>query len=226
MNRLLYQMFIEPLAPDAVIVGNGEFPDHPFVCQALQEAPFVCCCDGAAQTLLQRGQMPDVVVGDGDSIDEELRIRLKDRLHLFEGQDDNDLTKATRYCVQQGKRALLYIGCSGKREDHTLANISLMAYYQQTFGIRTAMLTNYGCFTAWEGTHRFPAFRGQQVSIFNLTCQTFSGKGLKWNPIVARQWWEGTLNEALENSFELEGDGCYIVFQTYKSKSEEMGLCI
>lgn len=70
-----------PFVPEAVIVGNGDFPSHPFPLAVLDQAPCVVCCDGAANALADSGRVPDWIVGDGDSLSEENRIRFHDRIH-------------------------------------------------------------------------------------------------------------------------------------------------
>ena len=75
---------------------------------------------------------PDAIVGDGDSLPEALKQQYAHLLHLEDEQDYNDMTKATRFCMQRGARKIAYIGATGKREDHTLGNISLLAYYCKT----------------------------------------------------------------------------------------------
>ena len=51
---------------DAVIVAGGEYPTAPQPLEALQSAPFVVCCDGAADRYIATGGVPDAIVGDGD----------------------------------------------------------------------------------------------------------------------------------------------------------------
>ena len=70
-----------PFVPEAVIVGNGDFPSHPFPLAVFDQAPCVVCCDGAANALADSGRVPDLIVGDGDSLSEENRIRFHDRIH-------------------------------------------------------------------------------------------------------------------------------------------------
>ena len=76
---------------DAVILANGAFPTHPVPLQVLHTAARVICCDGAIQSFPHA----DIVIGDGDSVPAQYH----DRLIQVEEQEDNDLTKATRYFV-------------------------------------------------------------------------------------------------------------------------------
>lgn len=132
-----------PFVPEAVIVGNGDFPSHPFPLAVLDQAPCVVCCDGAANALADSGRVPDWIVGDGDSLSEENRIRFQDRIHRIPDQETNDQTKAVMFLLSQGIKRIVLIGATGKREDHTLGNISLLMEYQQ-MGAEVVMLTDYG----------------------------------------------------------------------------------
>ena len=79
---------------DTVILANGTFPTHSLPLRILHEIPRVVCCDGAINAFPNA----DIVIGDGDSVPVEFR----DRLIKVDEQEDNDLTKATRYCKAQG----------------------------------------------------------------------------------------------------------------------------
>jgi thiamine pyrophosphokinase len=103
------------------------------------------------------------------------------------------------------------------REDHTLGNISLLADYAPLFN-RIEILTDYGLFTPLRQTTTLKSSPGQQISLFSLYPEgKITTENLRW-PITNRlltSWWQGTLNEALTDSFtiRMEGDGRVIVFR-------------
>jgi thiamine pyrophosphokinase len=196
---------------DAIILADGEFPVAVEPLTLLRKASFVCACDGAAVHY----PTADVIIGDGDSVPEIFR----NRLVQVDEQEDNDLTKATRYCVSKGLRRIVYLGTTGLREDHTLGNISLMVRYALEMGVRPLLATNYGWFVVAEGNSAFDSFPRQQVSIFNVDCQSLASEMLRWNAYPYRQFWQGTLNEAVGRKFVLRGDGHYIVYRTYNPKA-------
>ena len=206
---------------DGVILGDGDYPCHPLALSLLHRAPYICCCDGAGAQLIAHGGRPDAIVGDGDSLSMEFQQRFADILHLVDEQDDNDLTKATRHCIRQGLRRLAYLGATGKREDHTLGNISLLARYTLEMDVEGMMITDYGYFVAAQGRRTFGTFARQQVSIFNLGCSHLSGKGFRWQPYSYTSLWQGTLNEAVGNEVVLDGDGSYLVFRTFDAKKAD-----
>ena len=195
---------------DVVILANGTFPTHPVPLEVLHTADKVVCCDGAINAYPDA----DVVIGDGDSVPEQYH----DRLIKVEEQDDNDLTKATRYCIKNfSPLRIAYLGCTGKREDHTLGNISLLMRYFKEYQVEGVMFTDHGFFVPAKGDKTFEAFAGQQVSIFNFGCTQLTSEGLKWQCYPTTEWWQGTLNEALGTSFTIHADDYYLVFRTYSA---------
>ena len=199
---------------DAVIIANGAFPTHAVPLNILHHAAHLIACDGAIAPLLLEGLGEAVIIGDGDSVPAEYR----DRLIQIDEQEDNDLTKATRYCMAQGWHKIAYLGCTGKREDHTLGNISLLMRYYREMNVDGTMFTDHGFFTPAYGNRTFSTMKGQQVSIYNFGCRQLSSKGLRWNCYDFDQWWQGTLNEALTDIFSISADSYYLVYQTYKPK--------
>ena len=202
-----------------MILANGEFPRNDIPLSLLRGGLPVVCCDGAAEKLLDVGIMPTAVVGDGDSLPKALKERLSDRLVVVSRQDNNDLSKAVDYSVAQGWRRLAIVGASGLREDHLLANISLLTMFRKKADCH--MFTNYGVFTPIGGDTVFKSFPRQQVSVFSLDKDNvLTYKGLQY-PVEGRRFaylWEGTLNSALGDSFEVRTTGETIVFQTYERK--------
>ncbi len=213
-----FPLLTESTPFDGVILADGDYPRHPLAKSYLHRAPYICCCDGAGARLIVHGCIPDAIVGDGDSLTDDFLQSHADIVHLEEEQDDNDLTKATRHCLALGLRRLIYLGTTGKREDHTLGNISLLARYTLEMGIDAVLMTDYGYFVAATGINSFGTFAHQQISIFNLGCSRLTGKGLKWEPYCYSNLWQGTLNEALGNEVIIEGDAQYLIFRTFDAK--------
>ena len=203
---------------DAVILADGEFPTADIPLQILREAKFLCCCDGAAAKAIAQGFMPDAIVGDGDSLTPEFKTRYAAIIHLESEQEDNDLTKATRFCIAKGFRHIAYLAATGKREDHTIGNIFLLPRYVQQFGITPEIYTDHGWFSVINGTTELPSFPGQQVSIFNITGKKVEGEGFTWPLYTYKELWQGTLNEAKSDRILLRTDGIMIVFRTYLAK--------
>jgi len=191
-----------------VIVANGAFPTHRTPLSHLREAERIVCCDGAAERLLEYGREPDFIVGDLDSLSQKLLQRYAHRLHHSSEQETNDLTKAVEFCAQRNWKEITILAATGKREDHSIGNISLLADYAENACVQ--MITDYGVFAPMLKSCRFDSFAGQQVSIFSLSPDaTFTFRGLKY-PVDGQRiasWWQGTLNEALGDEFSVEMSG-------------------
>ena len=208
----------------AVILAAGDFPNHVLPLRILRTAKNLIVCDGALEELLDYEIAPTAVVGDGDSLSEELKQRYAHIYHPISEQEFNDLTKATLFARSHLKMdasthtrpRFCYLGATGKREDHTLGNISLMLYYYRQLAIDPVMITDYGYFVAASGSMRFASYPGQQVSIFNATCKELSSSGLKWDIYPFSELWHGTLNEALSSEFTVHADGDYLLYRTHK----------
>ena len=199
----------------AVVVANGQFPTHPSPLLALHEAKYIVCCDGAANDFISNFGIPDAIVGDCDSISPENKIRFQDRLYPDPDQFTNDLTKAVNFCISRGIKDIIIIGATGKREDHTLGNISLLAEYQ--LRVRVIMITDYGRFTPIHNETTFASRAGQQVSIFCIDYKPITLTGLKYplENALLTNWWQGTLNESLGQEFTVSTQGRAIVFQAF-----------
>ena len=198
-----------------VIIANGRFPTHPTPLSYIERASFIVCCDGAANEFIEIGGKPNAIVGDCDSISKENIVRFADILYPNNDQETNDLTKSVQFCVDKGMKDIIIVGGTGKREDHTLGNISLLAEY--VYIANVVMATNWGIFTPINTTTQFKSFIGEQVSIFSIDHTKVSSQNLKYplsNRILSN-WWEGSLNESLDESFKIQTAGRIIVFQAY-----------
>ena len=200
-----------------IILADGEFPSHAVPLYALEQAETIVCCDGAAEKLLKYGKNPSYIVGDMDSLSDVKKAQFADKIICISSQEINDLTKAVDFCLEHDVRKLTILGATGLREDHTIANISLLADYAEKCEVE--MITDYGIFTAITSKTTIESHAGQQISIFSLTPETpVSLDGLKY-PLTnycLNSWWQGTLNEALGNRFTISFEkGKIIVFRTF-----------
>lgn len=222
----------------AVIIGGGDFPTHPIPLQLLHEASKIICCDGAAFTALRHGIKPWRIIGDCDSIltpkDEEESNMLENHRSIIRkitSQDDNDQTKAVKYCLDHGLSDIIIIGATGRREDHTLGNISLLIEYLR-MGVHVTMYTDYGYFLPCKDSltldvtipEGFEAVddriatrqKSTQISIFNVSARHLRSEGLRYPLYDFDQWWQGTLNEAISSPIHISGKGEFLVYVTYE----------
>ena len=205
-------MIIQKADTQTIILADGAFPTHEIPLGFLSRAKKIVCCDGSVKNLLTAGYTPFAIVGDMDSLSEENSEKFKDRLFPNDDQETNDLTKTVLWCSKKGFKDLVIVGATGKREDHTIGNISLLADYAKVAKVR--MVTDTGILLPFHKSTAIETFASQQVSIFSFDNQMeISSKGLKY-PLVKKKltrWWEATLNEAVGNSIELDFKGGPVV---------------
>lgn len=193
---------------DIVILCNGTFPRKPYPLHLLDSADVLVCCDGALAALVRHdaGRRPDAVVGDFDSISPSLRRKFSDIAVHDPDQETNDLTKAMKvvldkYCGED-EAAIHILGASGKREDHTLGNLSLLMEYESMFGlsyrgVSIETVSDWSTAFPVTGSCSFCCGAGRSVSIFcNDSTVRIHSEGLKWplDAVVFDNWWKGTLN--------------------------------
>ena len=199
---------------DAVVVAGGDYPTAPQPLEVLHNAPYVVCCDGAADRYIATGRVPHAIVGDGDSISAFNRAKYAAILHCIAEQETNDQTKAVRYLMERGMKHIAIVGATGRREDHTLGNISLLIEYARA-GAHVRSFTDHGVVIPCNGSTTLKCRKGQQVSIFNFTAKELSSEGLLYPIYDFTNWWQGTLNECTGESFTINAEGEYLLFVNY-----------
>jgi thiamine pyrophosphokinase len=119
----------------AVIVADGDVsPDALANLSAFVgdgERPLVVAADGGALKAELLGLVPDVVVGDLDSVSTEAVSSLRQAgtqvLRHDRNKDESDTQLALREAISRGARSLLIVGgLGGRRIDHGLANVLLL----------------------------------------------------------------------------------------------------
>lgn len=195
-----------------VILAAGDYPTHPTPLSILHQAELVICCDGAALPYIEHeGHAPWRIVGDGDSLPSDLKESLSDIIRQESEQDTNDLSKATRYAMAHGATRITYLGATGRREDHTLGNISLLVDYMRQ-GLQVDMCTDHGRFIPCHNIFRSELMVGAQLSIFSFGATNLSADGLRYPLHELTNWWQGTLNEVTDSDVTITAHGDFLVY--------------
>lgn len=119
-----------------VVVADGSVGPRA-AARVLASAPaapasLVIAADGGARKAADLGRVPDVVIGDGDSLapaeQAELR-RLGAEVLLFPAEkDESDTELALREAIARGGDEIVVLGAlHGRRFDHAIANVTLLA---------------------------------------------------------------------------------------------------
>lgn len=209
-----YPLLTEDFSPEVVILANGDYPTHPLPLALLARAQFVVCCDGAANEYVNRGFTPHAIVGDSDSLSPENKAKFINIIYYSSDPETNDLTKAINYCISQRKTDIIVLGATGKREDHTIGNISLLSEFMDQVNIQ--IVTDSGIFTPAPEDATYESYVGQPVSIFSFKHNNpVRARGLEYELGTFNNWWQGTLNKSKSNAFTLLSRGKTVVYRAY-----------
>lgn len=191
-----------------VILCNGAFPTEPYPLYLLDSAEGVVCCDGAVEKWLEHNQdaKPLVIVGDIDSLPQDLQARFSGIVFHEEEQDYNDLTKAMRWVLREHPEVseITILGATGLREDHTIGNLGLLMEYTRLFDLgerKVTMVSDYGTAFAITNTCDLHLGEGRRISLFSAdNTLRISSTGLQWptDDVVFDAWWKATLNRTTE----------------------------
>jgi thiamine pyrophosphokinase len=122
----------------ALIIANGASCSFELLGQLLEWSPVVVVLDNAIDRVLQLDIKVDVLLGDFDGdFDPEIYKEKQYPLEIVHGpnQEKTDLEKALDYLVEKGHKAVNIVWATGKRADHTLANITSIVSYRDKIKI-------------------------------------------------------------------------------------------
>lgn len=172
------------------VFANGDIQEYGWLSPLLLGATAVIAANGGSNHLFRLGRYPDVVVGDMDSLGEEVRGWLAETavsqtaVSLITHptvKDETDLELALLYAVANYDEPIWVVGGFGGRLDQTLANVLLLAH-PKLLGKPIQFVTEYE--RAWlvvEATTINGAV-GDTVSLIPLGGEVLVAQtsGLRW----------------------------------------------
>ena len=139
----------------AVIILGGEQPEAGLLRDCLAETDIVICADSGANWLMQAGRLPDLLVGDMDSIAEGLDKELETKgvrvLRRSAEKDETDGQLALDEAMALGADDITLLGAAGGRLDHLMGNLQLLVRAARR-GIKAVMADKTS--RAWAATGR------------------------------------------------------------------------
>lgn len=203
----------------AVIIGNGDFPKKEYPLYLLSRADYIVCCDGALDRYLRytrdrsMTRLPDAVIGDMDSISASSRKKFAHLAVKVDDQETNDQTKAFDYVIRTFRDVseIIFLAATGKREDHTLGNMSLLMEYARrddvkASGIHIEMVSDYSTIIPVTDSTELDCGQGRSISIISPDSSLrIRSEGLQWptDNVIFDNWWKATLNRASEDTVKL-----------------------
>ena len=147
-----------------------------------------------------------------------MKIKYKEQLIKLPDQNKNDLLKTIQWVENKGVKDATILGATGKRDDHSLANIFTLLEFPTS--LKCTLITDHGFFTTTEGTTELQSFNGQQISLFSTDPDIeITSTNLKYyfNRKKLNTIYSGSLNESTSATFTLSLTyGKILVYQVFE----------
>jgi thiamine pyrophosphokinase len=207
-------------APHVLIVGSAP-ADPEQLRQLHEEAQYLICADGGGDAALRAGLMPDLLLGDMDSISTDNLNHLRaGGVHVVEHRPDKDKTDvelALDTALTLGATRITIAGAlGGSRLDHSLGNLLLLSL-PSLRGIDTRMVSgDTEALAVWTQA-TIQGRTGDYVSLFPLTDQVRGvfTDGLRYplhSETLFRASTRGVSNELVQATASVAvAEGCLLV---------------
>ena len=145
------------------------------------EEDLVIACDAGYLFAEQLGILPDLIVGDFDSLSEAGPAAVRSLQEIDESdpdrivkldvrKDDTDTIKAVKIAFSKGYRKFMLYGClGGSRIDHSIANIQTLLFIKHHGGNGYIMEENRIVLIAENETIRFHRGNSGMISVFSVS---------------------------------------------------------
>lgn len=129
-----------------LIVGNGSDIDKSHIENL--NIDYVICADGGLEKVKRLGLIPNLILGDFDSVNKSVLEDYKNlniEVVTFPSEKDyTDMELAISHAVKMGFKDIILVGASGTRLDHTVANMLLIEkYHKKDINIRIIDNNNF-----------------------------------------------------------------------------------
>lgn len=200
------------MANKCLIISGGCLQPSLYYKQLAKSAEYIICADGGARYAKSLGVIPDLVVGDFDTLNEmEINELSQAGVKMIRYPKDKDFTDTHLAVIEAIKRGFIeieIIAALGGRLDHTIANIMLLCLPEaKEVNIRIAE-EDQDVFLIVD-QKQLQGNAGETISLFPLSNRVkgINTKGLKY-PLEQGELKMGlpigVSNEFLENKAEIE----------------------
>lgn len=155
-----------------LIIGSGSNIDKDIFESENSDIEYVICADGGLEKTESLNLIPDIIIGDLDSVNKlVLKKYLDMNVDLIKypaEKNYTDMELAIEYAVDKGVKDIILIGASGTRLDHTIANIMLIErYFKQ--GIKMKIIDNNNTVQIVTNNMEIKNKKNYNVSIIPIT---------------------------------------------------------
>lgn len=114
---------------NALIVLGGDAPGRVLLESCMRQADLIIAADRGLEAFCNVGLMPDLLLGDMDSVDRAVLERMASHTQIERlpcEKDDTDGVHALDAAIARGAQRITILGALGGRMDHAMANLMLL----------------------------------------------------------------------------------------------------
>lgn len=165
-----------------IIFANGR-PPKKSVINYLRKvgAETLICADGGANYAHKLDLIPDFIIGDLDSInDNVLKVfNKKSRVIKFKRQNDTDVEKSIKFAISKKFNEVFLVGATGDRLDHTFCNLGIVLKFSEKIDIK--IIHEQSLLALYSGKVELKTTPGEIISLYGFDKKTkFFSRGLKY----------------------------------------------
>ncbi|BCZ48077.1 thiamine pyrophosphokinase [Clostridium gelidum] len=171
---------------NVAIVSGGTAPSEKLLRGYLGKVDFIIAADRGSECLYNYGIVPDLLLGDFDSVKKEIldavKLQIKEVLEFPPEKDYTDTEIAIIEAIKRGSEKIYLFGAIGSRMDHTLGNIGLLLTTKKRGANLEIINDNNRLYLAEKKMELFGDY-GENIS-FHALCdkvKNFNIRGAKYN---------------------------------------------
>jgi thiamine pyrophosphokinase len=164
----------------ALIIANGSLPAKAIVTRFVRQAEYIVCADGGANHARRLRVLPDIILGDLDSITPSTKRHFR-RIPLLRiaDQESTDLEKALTFCVERRFTRADILAATGDRIDHSTGTLGCFKKFGRKIPMR--LIDQAGIIQLVGASLELHLRTGDQVSLIPLErCTGITTKNLKY----------------------------------------------
>jgi thiamine pyrophosphokinase len=192
-----------------IILANGKSPKKNII-SLFKKRGFdaLICADGGANSAMKMNLIPDVIIGDLDSISTKAlhEFRSVSKVVEIKRQNDTDVEKCLKNAINEGFDEVLLMGVTGNRLDHTFCNLGIVLKFFSQISI--SLIAENSFLRPIKGKVKLKSFVGETISLYGIDKKTkIISSGLKYplkNIPLPFGVKESTSNVATKNIVDLK----------------------
>ena len=195
------------------VILNGQMPTDDTIIDQITNSDYIIAVDGSANKLFDLEIIPDVIIGDLDSLQNINNKNIE--LVKTPNQNKTDFRKTLEWCIEKNILNISIFGISGESEDHFLGNYYTLSDFGEKISWKA--FTDFSVISPCMGNKKFESFKGQKVSLFCMKgSSTVNSENLEY-PLQSyhlKPSDDAVRNLSLEDHFTIESTSTILVFQS------------